>query len=120
MSGRLSTFEDNGILHVSGDGLWTPALADRHFRDLHQLVLRQRAARQRVLVLVDLTQAPVQTVETAKIIHEQTGRIYREADRVAVVCATMLLAMQIKHAAQIENMSTFEAIEPALLWLRAA
>jgi hypothetical protein len=120
MPGRLSTIEENDILHVSGAGLWAPTLADRHFRELHQLVLRRRAAQQSVLVLVDLTQAPVQTVETAQVIHEQTGRIYREADRVAVVCATMLLALQIKHAAKIGNMSTFEAVEPALLWLRAA
>lgn len=115
---RLSTIEENDILHVSGTGLWSPALADRHFCELHRLVLNRRAAGQAVLVLVDLRRAPVQTTATAQIIREQTARIYRDADRVALVCAAALIAMQMKHVAQIENMSTFDAIEPALLWLR--
>lgn len=109
---------DDGFITVAGSGLWTPERTAEHFRDLERAVLAVRREGKQVRVLVDLRAASVQTAETAAIMQQWTGRIYKVADRVAVVCATALLAMQIKRAANIETLSTFHEIEPAKAWIR--
>jgi hypothetical protein len=50
--------------------------------------------------------------------HQWTSRIYRDDDRVAVLCAAALLALQIKRAANVRQLATFHEMAPALAWVR--
>lgn len=122
MDGHLSFEADlaAGFVTVSGSGMWSPARTETHFRELDHVVLKIRREHSSVRVLVDLREASVQTAETAAIVREWTTRIYRTADRVAVVCATALLALQIKRAAHVETLATFHEIEPAMTWIGSA
>ncbi len=122
MDGHLS-FETDlaaGFVTVSGSGMWSAARAEAHFRELEHTILKIRREHGSVRALIDLREASVQTTETAAIMREWTTRIYRVADRVAVVCATALLALQIKRAANVETLATFHEIEPAMTWIGPA
>lgn len=119
MYGHLSFKADlvDGFVTVSGTGMWSAERAATHFRDLERAILKIRREHGAVRVLVDLHAAAVQTAETAAVVREWTGRIYRAADRVAVVCATALLAMQIKRMADVDTLATFHEIGPAEQWI---
>lgn len=122
MDGAFSFEIDDraGAVTVVGSGMWSPERTTAHFVELERAVLKLRRAHGRVRVLVDLRGAAVQTAETAAVVRAWTGRIYRAADRVAVVCATALLALQIRRAADIATLATFHEIEPARTWIDMA
>lgn len=119
MDGTLSftVDHDDGYVVISGGGMWSPAQADEHFRELDRAILKLRREHKQLRVLVDLREASVQTPETVAVMRNWTGRIYRDADRVAVVCATALLALQIKRATDIETRATFHDMATAEAWL---
>lgn len=121
MPGEL-TFEmdhDRGFIRVCGTGVWTPEQASVHFVKLRQAVEGLRAIRQPVLVLVDLSGAALQPSEVTEAVSHGTGRIYSDADFVAVVVASILLGVQIKRASQARNVTLFGEIDGALAWLAA-
>lgn len=117
----LSISADPGqpYIQVTGSGLWAAEDVERHFRSLDQAlrVMRHRAGCARVLV--DLSEAPVQTADAAELMDDWTARIYRENDQVAVVCGTTLLAMQIKRKTKGYRRETFPEKAAALAWLMA-
>ena len=106
-------------IEVKGHGLWHPQHAEQHFRDLDRDLKLMRSRTGLARVLVDLGNAKVQTSETADIMHRWTARIYRPDDQVAIVCASQLLAMQIKHRAKIDQMMTSRDRDEAIAWLLA-
>ncbi|WP_041391678.1 hypothetical protein [Sphingobium sp. SYK-6] len=109
--------ERDGCVRVFGAGLWSPDEAQAHFRALEQTILKLRRERAPVRVLVNLREAAVQTAQTADLMRTWTARIYRAADRVAVVCATTLLALQIRHVANVPNLATFQDVFLAEEWI---
>jgi hypothetical protein len=121
MSGHLSFEMDDAenLVRVRGTGLWTPDQTAIHFIELHRAIRALRAVHRKVLVLVDLREAAVQTSETATAVRDATARIYRAADYVAIVYASQLVAMQMKRAAQIPQLATFNDMDQALDWIRA-
>jgi hypothetical protein len=121
MSGELN-FEmdrERGFICVRGTGMWTPEQASVHFVKLRQAIGGLRAIRQPVLVLVDLTGALVQTAGVAEAVSHGTARIYNDADFVALVAASVLLGLQMKHAAKVPNFAVFSEMDLALEWLAA-
>jgi len=119
MDGELG-FEidhEDGLVTVTGTGMWSAAHAAAHFQELERAVLKLRREHGSVRVLVNLRGAAVQTRDTAAVMRAWTGRIYRVADRVAVVCATALLALQIKRHAEIDTMATFHELAAAQAWV---
>jgi hypothetical protein len=120
MSGQLCFEMDDveTIVRVRGTGLWTPEQTIIHFIALHRAILGLRAVRRKVLVLVDLRKAAVQTAETADAVRDGTARLYRDADFVAVVCESQLVAMQMKRAAQVPNLAIFSDLDAAMAWIR--
>jgi hypothetical protein len=86
---------------------------------LRQAIEGLRAIRQPVLVLVDLSRANVQTGEVAEAITHGTSRIYNDADYVALVAASVLLAMQMRRAAKAPNLAVFTDMMLAMDWLVA-
>jgi hypothetical protein len=118
MDNELGFEIDGGLIRVSGNGIWSPEQAATHFRNLERAVGKVRRDHGKVSVLVDLRQAAVQPSETAAIIHEETTRIYSEADRIAIVCPTALLALQMKRGVNIASLATFHEMEPALRWVQ--
>lgn len=121
MPGDLSFEMDHreGFIRVRGTGMWTPEQASVHFVQLRQAIEGLRAIRQPVLVLVDLSRANVQTGEVAEAITHGTSRIYNDADYVALVAASVLLAMQMRHAAKAPNLAVFTDMMLAMDWLVA-
>jgi hypothetical protein len=121
MNGDLSFTIDEraALVCVTGRGIWSAERTATHFNNLDKALQRMRQQRGGARVLVDLREASVQTVETAQVMKQCTGRIYRDVDRVAVVCATALLALQIKHSAQVPDLATFLQVEPARAWVLA-
>lgn len=114
---RFEVDHTSGLIRVIGTGIWSVERAETHFRNLDRAVQNVRQAHGKVNVLVDLRGAAVQPSETAAVIHDWTMRIYRAADRVAVVCATSLLALQMRRGVNIAPLATFHEIEPALRWI---
>ena len=119
MSGQLSFSigERSGVVHVTGAGLWTPEQVERHFRSLDLALRTVRRKHGLARTLVDLREAAVQTAETAQMMKDATARIYQPGDRAAAICATQLLAMQIRRAAQVHQLATFIDHDAALNWL---
>jgi hypothetical protein len=119
MFGQLSFSVDEriGVLRVTGSGMWSPELTERHFRNLDTALIAMRQRHGLGRTLVDLREASVQTAETAQMMKDWTNRIYRPVDRAAVVCGTALLGMQIRRAAQVHQLATFLDPTPALAWL---
>lgn len=104
-------------IRVTGSGLWTADQAETHFHKLGIALRKMRAELGRALVLVDLREALVQPAATTVAMTRETARIYEVRDRVAVVCATALLAMQIKRVAAVYDLATFTDCDAALAWL---
>ena len=121
MNGDLSFTVDEraALVRVTGSGMWSAERTATHFNNLDKALRRMRQQRGGARVLVDLREAAVQTAQTAQVMKQWTGRIYRDVDRVAVVCATALLALQIKHSAQVPDLATFLQVEPAQAWVLA-
>lgn len=120
MTGTLSIEVDRARtqVRVKGIGFWSPDMAARHFRELQATMAAMRAEAGRVFVLVDLRTASVQSKETAAIIADSTRRIYDAADRAAVVVATELLGMQMRHVTAADRIRTFADMAEAERWLR--
>jgi hypothetical protein len=121
MNGDLSFTVDEraALVRVTGRGMWSAERTATHFNTLDKALQRMRRQRGGARVLVDLREATVQTAQTAEVMKQWTARIYRDVDRVAVVCATALLALQIKHSAQVPDLATFLQVEPAQAWVLA-
>ncbi|MBO9574321.1 MAG: STAS/SEC14 domain-containing protein [Sphingobium sp.] len=102
---------------VEGVGMWTVDQVMRHFHNLDREVYAMRVRNGRVRVLADMSRAQVQTAEVARLMTSETARIYREHDRVAVIVATKLVAIQIKRTSRLYDLQTFEDRSPALAWL---
>ena len=119
MSGDLTFEMDHveGFIRVFGTGIWTPEQASVHFVQLRQAVEGLRAIRQPVLVLVDLTAADLQPTAVAEAVRHGTARVYRDADFVAVVVASILLGIQMKRASSARNVALFGEVTQALDWL---
>lgn len=121
MNSTLSFSVEPGgsFIRVIGMGLWKPAQIETHFRSLDAALRRMRASQGHARVLVDMSKALVQPADTAAAMNEATCRIYRKGDMVAVICATALLAMQVKHFSKPYELATFADEAQALDWLLA-
>jgi hypothetical protein len=88
------------FVQVTGTGLWSPAEIERHFRDLDKVLRSIRARHGSARLLIDMSEAKVQTAESAAALDRWTGLTYRERDIVAVICTSTLLAMQTRRTAK--------------------
>lgn len=102
---------------VQGCGLWSADAFEAHFRTLDRELRAMRIRRGFARVLVDLSDARVQTAEVAAVMNRWTARIYRPSDEVAVICGTTLLSMQIKREARIYQRTVFSDKAAAIAWL---
>jgi hypothetical protein len=105
------------FVHVTGTGLWSPPEIERHFRALDKVLRPIRARRGLARILIDMSEAKVQTAESAAALDRWTGLTYRERDEVAVICTSTLLAMQTRRTAKIYHRAVFTEKEGAIAWL---
>jgi hypothetical protein len=115
----ISFDEREGFIRVVGQGLWTPDYIDGHFDELRRLITIVRAREGRVLVLVDLTRAPVQSVPTADRIKANTDAIYRADDRIAAVVSSNLAKVQLRDSIDQSYHQMFVSLHAAITWLTA-
>lgn len=107
------------LIEVRGSGIWSPVYADAHFMRLQFALVQLRHAKGVARVLVDLSEAMVQPADTAARVKYWTGKLYREGDRVAMVVASSLLKIQMRHAVAITAFEVFISDRAARLWLSA-
>lgn len=117
---EINTTPNAPYILVEGSGMWTVEQVQQHFVNLDRNVRAMRARCGTVRVLADMSRAQVQTAEIAQMMNSETARIYRQHDRVAVIVATKLVAIQIKRTPKIHDLQTFEDRALALAWLQAA
>jgi len=113
----ISAAASEPFILVTGQGLWSAEHFDRHFRNLDRELRAMRARAGHARVLVDLSDARVQTAEVAAVMNHWTARIYQPRDEVAVVCGTTLLSMQIRRETRDYQRMTFADKASALAWL---
>ena len=114
--GSIRFIDYGEYVAVQGTGYWSPAYLDAHFAELADILVRLRKQR-KVRVLVDLTQAAVQSAGTAERLSHWTSKIYREEDRVAIVLASSLIKAQMRRVAIIANRELFLSRTAAMTWL---
>jgi hypothetical protein len=107
----------SGYIHVSGDGLYSLLEAQQHFRDLSDLIGRQRRRGIGVRVMVDLRTGAPQTKEVTEHIQKATRVIYREEDRLALIVQSALLKMQVQRLHTREGTQVFVSEGAALEYL---
>lgn len=105
------------FIQVTGTGLWSPSEIERHFRELDKVLRAVRARRGFARLLIDMSEAKVQTAESAAALDRWTGLTYRERDEVAVICTSTLLAMQTRRTAKIYHRAVFTEKNSAVAWL---
>ena len=106
-----------GVVEINGCGFWSAAVVDEHFTELAIRVDQLRRTTQMIRVLVDLTEAMVQTAETTERLKYETRRIWRSDDRIATVVRSTLAGMQINRAVDVTNHRTFMNMADAQGWL---
>ena len=109
----------DGIVRVTGSGLWTVPFIQQHFREFGKVLSDIRRSGGQVRVLVDLRDSAVQTAEAVAELSAATERAYLPQDRVAVMCVSALVAMQVRRASRVDQMATFDDVFAALSWLRS-
>jgi hypothetical protein len=108
-----------GLFLIRGVGMWTAEQARAYFERIARAVDTLRMTRRPIRMLVDLRAAHVQTAETAAAMALGTQRLHRSADRVAFVCATMLLALQVKRDVTTPHIAVFDDMAQARDWVEA-
>ena len=111
--------EAKDFVRVVGHGMWTPADARAHFRALDEALRAFRSENRRVVFLLDMRNAVVQSRETAMAMHTGAMRMQRSTDIVAVVTSSILHAMQIKSVSKVSALATFHEMDEAMIWLAA-
>jgi hypothetical protein len=109
--------EQRGLICVHGSGVWTPDYAREHFEALGREISQLRASRGRVAVLVDVSASGRQSDATGDVIRQATETIYNDADRVAIVAASIGQAEHIRQFANIRHLEVFTQLDPALDWI---
>jgi hypothetical protein len=73
-----------------------------------------------VLVLIDLHDAPAQPLATTTVMEQGFRDLSDLAGKVAIICASALLALQLKRALPMPNLGTFHDQRQAKDWLFSA
>lgn len=105
------------FIQVTGTGLWSPTEIERHFRALDKVLRPIRTRHGFARLLIDMSEAKVQTADAAAALDRWTGLTYRERDEVAVICTSTLLAMQTRRTAKIYHRAVFTEKTAAIAWL---
>lgn len=91
---KVSYDEQNGVVVNVADDFLTPEGIKEMFRQTVPLSERSRARHGRMLMLLDLRRAPVQSTETIELIQTERDRARLPGDCCAVVVASMLTKIQ--------------------------
>jgi hypothetical protein len=107
----------DGIIRIEGRGFLTATQLARMFVELGTFVDGRRARREPVRVLVDNRQILIHSSDAADRIQQDTGHVYRENDRVAVVVESTLARMQFRRVLDPTTHRLFVSEEAAFAWL---
>lgn len=111
--------ERTGIIHVTGQGIWTRDAVDQHYAMLRQLVLSVRYTDRPVRVLSNVTAAKQQAPEIEARILDQMARTYQPGDRVAMLTANNLAKLHIRSVIGNAEIGLFCSALAAETWLLA-
>jgi hypothetical protein len=112
--------EEAEIIVVTARGFWSMGPLERHFDEFAEVVADQRASGWTIRVLVDLREADVQLGEVIKRVIVRTAQVYEPHDRLAIVIASSLSKMQLRHIAARIDRKFFISIDAARAWLGTA
>jgi hypothetical protein len=111
--------EHTGIIHVTGQGIWTREAVDQHYAMLRQLILSVRYMGRPVRVLSNVTSAARQSPEIEARILEQMARSYLAGDRVALLAANSVAKLHIRSVIGNAEIGLFCSPLAAETWLLA-
>lgn len=122
MDGSISFEIDprTGVFQVLCVGAWTPEQAQKHFDRMESALHLMRASGRPVRVLVDLRQSRVLPADTSAVMAERSSRVHDAADRVAMVSASALHALQVKRDVRAPRVAVFATMEEAKAWIADA
>jgi hypothetical protein len=111
-------FDDrDGIIKVTGTGIWTIAEVDRHFDQLRRMIATLRDAGRPVRVLSDVTFAERQSPEIEAQIQLQHDRTYRPGDRIAILTHDIDDRNYIRAIVGHAEVAAFSSVLAAEMWL---
>jgi len=119
MTGSVSFEIDpaTGMFLGRAVGMATPEVTTAHFDRMEIAVRHARQAGHTIRVLMDLREAPVQTPETAAALKAGGERIHRAGDRIAFLCNSALMTMQLKRNNYPGAVAVFSDRDEAVDWL---
>jgi hypothetical protein len=109
--------ERDGIIFVTGTGIWTRTDVDDHYAALRQLIDHMRRDGRLVRVLSDITKAVRQSSEIEIHIREHIDRTYRPGDRVAILVADADDKMYVRGLLGHADVAAFSSQITAEIWL---
>jgi hypothetical protein len=109
--------ERDGIITVTGSGIWTVAEIDRHFEQLRRMIADLRAAGRPIRVLSDVTLAQRQSPEIEAHIRMQHDRTYRAGDRVAMLAVGIDERNYLRSILGDAEIAAFSSVLAAEMWL---
>ena len=108
-----------GIVRVSGLILATPSDVDRYVAELDSVVREARLLSGKARVLADLRHSPVRSQDAAERLRHHNSSLYRPGERVALLVASALLALQLKRNLVADLQAVFVSEAEAEAWLLA-
>lgn len=110
---------DEDILLVEGTGMLSPSDMAARMSELVPVLdqLRRRAGIARVAL--DLSDARVQSAPTAEVLAQLSDQLYKPGDRLALICPSALVRMQVKRASGMP-FEPFDDQDSAIAWLKAS
>jgi di/tripeptidase len=117
MHGESYKLDPSGnFLEVKCEAMWSADFAKQHFAEVGPLIANMRRTRGSARVLIDLSSAPVQSLDTITSLSNLSEGTYHTGDRIAVVCDSMLLTMQFRRLTNYPA-EFFKSRSDAVAWL---
>jgi len=111
--------ETDRIVRTTGVGTWTIDIIEAHIRAIAPLLRKVREQDGKVLAMVDLTRAPLQSAEVTRRILDPNGPLCGAGDRVALIVQSSLLKVQMKRVDGNDDIAVFISPYAARTWLCA-
>ena len=116
---RVSFNAQHELIRVTGQGFCDEQASNSFLSDLKAAIAAQRL-RGPVRVLVDGRKMVTQSADVVNRMQVETGKLYRDGDRVAVLVSSPLFKMQLQRSVADNFRRLFVSEDEAQLWLAEA
>lgn len=107
----------SGVITIVAGDDWTEAAIREHFDELDRMADDARGRHGIARVLADLSHTSIRPADTAELYRQRAAQLYRPTDRLAMVTASRLYAMQLRRTMPDCDASVFPTFPEAMAWL---